>query len=364
MTSASRALFAWIVHMPGRPALSASRRSMHSSARTSPTITRLGRIRRLSLTRSRRVISPVPSSPDCLVCNATQSGCGNLSSKTSSAETTRSPPGIAAARQLSMVVLPAWVPPATRMLSPARTDASRNAAAGAGMLPSSTRPSSRAARSTNLRMLTAENPRLMPSRTTCSRWPSGSMASTNGRLMSIRRPLDLSIRSTSSSTWAEVSMRLVSSCRPLRAMNTRLGSLIQISSTAGSSRKGCNGPKPDTRATSSRTTDSGSGTGMTAPVRLRSSWSLTTPSAIRRTTVASRCGSTPSRRTRSRTCWSSWSTSSAWASVSVMQVPCPSVARGRNLRQKCLPRTCRRGILWTSTDREGSRSCTSHVHSL
>ena len=39
----------------------------------------------------------------------------------------------------------------------------------------------------------------MPSSTTCRRWPSGSIASTNGWLMSMRRPLDLSIRSTSSS---------------------------------------------------------------------------------------------------------------------------------------------------------------------
>ena len=180
-TSASRALLACSVHMPGSPALSASSRSRHSSARTSPTMIRLGRIRRLSLTRSRSAISPVPSRPDCRVCIGTQSGCGNRSSKTSSADTTRSPPGIAAARQLRRVVLPAWVPPATRTFSPARTDASRNAAAAGVRLPSSTRSASRAALSTNLRMLTAVKPRLMPSRTTCSRWPSGSIASTNGR---------------------------------------------------------------------------------------------------------------------------------------------------------------------------------------
>ena len=62
--------------------------------------------------------------------------------------------------------------------------------------------------------------------------------------MSMRRPLDLSIRSTSSCTWAVVRTRLVSSWRPWRAMKTRLGSLIQTSSTAGSSRNGCSGPKP------------------------------------------------------------------------------------------------------------------------
>ena len=99
-------------------------------------------------------------------------------------------------------------------------------------------------------------------------------------------------------------MTLVSSCRPCRAMNTRLGSLIQISSTSGSSRKRWSGPKPETRATSSPITPTGSGTGMTTPVRLRSSWARTTSSAIRRTRVMSSCGSTPSRRTTERTCWS------------------------------------------------------------
>ncbi len=176
----------------------------------------------------------------------------------------------------------------------------------------------------NLRMLTAEKPRLIPSRTTCNRCPSGSIASTNGWLMSIRRPLDLSIRSTSSCTCAGVSIRLVSSCRPRRAMKTRLGSLIQISSTAGSSRNGCNAPNPDTRATSSPTTESTSATGATAPVRLRSSCSRTTLSAMRRTTTASRCGSTPSLRTSERTRSSSDSTSSAWASASVIKAPVPS----------------------------------------
>ena len=80
--------------MPGSPELSASSRSRHSAARTSPTRMRLGRIRSASLTRSRRTISPVCSSPACRVCIATQSGWLNRSSKTSSALTTRSPPGI------------------------------------------------------------------------------------------------------------------------------------------------------------------------------------------------------------------------------------------------------------------------------
>ena len=81
---------------------------------------RSGRIRRASLTSRRRRTSPVPSRLACRVCIETTSGSGTLSSKTSSQVTTRSRAGIAAARQLSKVVFPAWVPPATMMLRPAR----------------------------------------------------------------------------------------------------------------------------------------------------------------------------------------------------------------------------------------------------
>lgn len=59
--TASRALFAWMVHMPGRPELRAMSRSRLSDCRTSPTMIRLGLIRRASLTRRRRGTSPVPS---------------------------------------------------------------------------------------------------------------------------------------------------------------------------------------------------------------------------------------------------------------------------------------------------------------
>ena len=49
---------------------------------------------------------------------ATTSGSGTLSSKTSSAVTSRSRVGIGAIRKLRSVVLPACVPPATKMFSP------------------------------------------------------------------------------------------------------------------------------------------------------------------------------------------------------------------------------------------------------
>jgi pilus assembly protein CpaF len=109
LVSASRALFACRLAIPGSPEFRASRRSRDSSARTSPTITREGRMRRHCFTRSRSVISPEPSSPCCRVCIATQSGCVKRSSKTSSAEITRSSPGMLAAKQFSAVVLPVCV---------------------------------------------------------------------------------------------------------------------------------------------------------------------------------------------------------------------------------------------------------------
>jgi hypothetical protein len=64
--------------------------------------------------------------------------------------------------------------------------------------------------------------------TTCSREPSGIIASTNGVLMSIRRPDVRSIRSTRWASSPGARIVVVSSERPRLAMNTRPGSLIQI----------------------------------------------------------------------------------------------------------------------------------------
>ena len=64
--------------------------------------------------------------------------------------------------------------------------------------------------------------------TTCSREPSGKVASTNGEERSTRRPDDFSIRSTKSRTSSAVRIVLVSSAVPPRATKILLGSLIQI----------------------------------------------------------------------------------------------------------------------------------------
>lgn len=211
-------------------------KSRHSSCRTSPTMTRLGRIRSDSLTSRRNRISPRPSRFGCLVCSATQSGSCSLSSNTSSHVITRSVAGIADARQLSIVVFPDCVPPATMTLRPAATAASRNAAHCGVTVPNRTSSSSDDAAMTNLRMLTAQNSLVTSGITTCRRLPSGRRLSTNGELRSSLRPEFFSIRSTRSRTCASVSTVVVSSLRPCLATKTRPGSLIQISSTAGSSR--------------------------------------------------------------------------------------------------------------------------------
>jgi len=214
--------------MRGSPALRAIRRSKASSARTSPTSKRSGRIRSASITSLRSRTSPVPSSDGCRHCIGTQSGSGTLTSKTSSQVTTRSRAGIAAARQLSIVVFPAWVAPATMTFSPAATVASRNLAAWWVSVPSPTSSSRLPARTTNLRIFTAQCRRVMSGITTCSRLPSASIASTNGWLRSTRRPEDFNIRSTRSCSWPGSSTVVVSSLRPARATNTRPGSLIQL----------------------------------------------------------------------------------------------------------------------------------------
>ena len=98
--------------------------------------------------------------------------------------------------------MPAWVPPATRMLSPAATDGLEEAG-GLRRSACRARPARRGecACSTNLRMLTAMCRRVMSGMTTCSREPSGSIASTNGRATGRCGDREVrSIRSTSSAT--------------------------------------------------------------------------------------------------------------------------------------------------------------------
>ncbi len=267
--TASRAVLACSVHMPGTPLFRAMSRSNASASRTSPMTSRSGRMRRASLTRRRSGTSPVPSRLAGRVCSATWSRTGRRSSQTSSAEMTRSDPGIDPARAFSIVVLPAWVWPETSTFSPDRTAASRNVAAWAVSEPSRTMSASDRARTTCLRMFTAHAERVMSGITTCRRSPPGSRASTKGLDRSSRRPEVLSIRSTRSRTCSSVSTVLVSSDTPRRATYTWVGALSQTSSISGSSRYGCNGPNPPTASVTARAAASGSSSGGTTPTLAR-----------------------------------------------------------------------------------------------
>ena len=89
LMTASRAELAWSVDMAGRPEFAAMSMSRASASRTSPMMRRSGRMRRASLTRRRRVISPTPSRFAGRVCMATQSLLRRESSKTSSQVMTR-----------------------------------------------------------------------------------------------------------------------------------------------------------------------------------------------------------------------------------------------------------------------------------
>ena len=104
----------------------AARSSARSAGRATPPAAprrrsmRLGRIRSASFTSRRSRISPWPSRFGWRVCMATTSGRFGRSSKTSSHVITRSRAGIELISVFSSVVFPAWVPPATMMLSPGR----------------------------------------------------------------------------------------------------------------------------------------------------------------------------------------------------------------------------------------------------
>ena len=87
--------------------VSAINRSSASASLTSPTIIRLGRMRRDSLINLRREISPSPSKFAFLVCSAIQSGKFGFNSKTSSIVMTRSLGDICETKAFKNVVFPA-----------------------------------------------------------------------------------------------------------------------------------------------------------------------------------------------------------------------------------------------------------------
>ncbi len=160
--------------------------------------------------------------------------------------------------------------PAMTTLSPATTEVARKLAHWGVIVPSRTSSSRQLSWTTNFRTLTAQCRRVMSGMTTWSREPSLSVASTNGLDRSRRRPLACNISSTRSWTRCSLSTVLVRIGLPALATKTLSGWLIQISSTSGSSRYGCNGPKPTTRSATAFATCSGASRGGMLAVRPRS----------------------------------------------------------------------------------------------
>ena len=116
--SASRGRLAWMVPSePSWPVFIACSMSIASAPRISPRMMRSGRMRSAFLTRSRMVISPLPSRLGGRVSSRTTCGCCSCSSAASSMVTMRSPLSIICDIALSSVVLPEPVPPEMRMLS-------------------------------------------------------------------------------------------------------------------------------------------------------------------------------------------------------------------------------------------------------
>ena len=178
---------------------------------------REGRIRRASLINWRRVISPSPCKFAPLVCICMRSGTRGCNSKTSSIVITRCVRGVSEISALSRVVFPACVPPLTRIFSPSFTAKESCSAISAVMTPIAANSCRLFCFIKCLRILTAQCSAVISGMATCKRLPSGKRASTNGCERSKRRPLQISMRSTSCLTDSEVNTRLINWLLPARA---------------------------------------------------------------------------------------------------------------------------------------------------
>ena len=116
--SASRALLACtVVIEPSWPVFMACSMSSASPPRTSPMMTRSGRMRRLFLTSARCEISPLPSTLGGRVSSRTTCCCCNCNSAASSMVTTRSEGGMKPDIILSSVVFPLPLGPTISVLA-------------------------------------------------------------------------------------------------------------------------------------------------------------------------------------------------------------------------------------------------------
>ena len=172
-------------------------------------------------------------------------------SKVSSTVTIRSDSSSSDNSAHTIVVLPAWVAPETSTVRPSVIAVRRMRFASEAIEPCATRSSSDRTDVENFRMFRLQCSLVIGGMTTCKREPSGNDASTNGWETSTRRPLRRNIRSTRVRTSSGERSAGIRSWRPERATNTADESLIQISSTVGSSRWDCRIPNPVTRCATS-----------------------------------------------------------------------------------------------------------------
>ena len=165
--------------------------SMSSAAasRISPTTMRSGRMRSALRTRSRIRTSPLPSMFGGRASRRSTCSWCSWSSAASSMVMMRSSLGDEADDStLSVVVLPAPVPPLTRMLSRPRTHAARNSATVRVIVPNAIRSSAVSGSVANLRMVSIEPSTASGGMIALTRLPSGRRASTIGLASSTRRP--------------------------------------------------------------------------------------------------------------------------------------------------------------------------------
>ncbi|MNR02168.1 hypothetical protein D3C85_1180100 [compost metagenome] len=184
--------------------------SITSAPRTSPTMIRSGRMRRLLRSRSRMDTTPAPSKPPGRLSRRTTWLVPSESSAVSSMVMTRSLAGMKLASALSSEVLPELVPPLTRMLQRARTAISRSCAMPASKVPSFTRSAGVSGSFLNFRIDTDRPSIAKGSMITLMRPPSGKRASTIGLDSSSRRPSGARMRRTMRITCSESAKRTVS----------------------------------------------------------------------------------------------------------------------------------------------------------
>ena len=198
---------------PSWPLLMAWSMSTASPPRISPTMIRVGRIRRLFLNRCSSVTSPAPSTLGRRHSRRTTCFCLRSSSAVS-----------------SMVIIRS-----DRLLIAAHS----NWAMGSLSVPTRTRSSTSFRLLVNLRIVTAGPLRLNGGMMTLTREPSGSRQSTYGVWASTERPDGRTMSSMRLLSCFSVSKRNgVSSMRPRRSANTSRDPLIMISVISGSTISG------------------------------------------------------------------------------------------------------------------------------